>query len=68
MTTTALCILLVSLLGVVVGTSAADKTLARGFGDDIVWMPYHEGLELAQQLGKPLFLLLHKSWCGACKR
>lgn len=41
--------------------------LARGFNDDIEWVEFDKGLELAKEQNKMMFLLIHKSWCGACK-
>ncbi|KRX42790.1 Thioredoxin domain-containing protein 12, partial [Trichinella murrelli] len=40
---------------------------ARGWGDDINWLPYEEGIEAAKTEKKPVFLLIHKSWCPACQ-
>jgi len=46
----------------------ADNGLSRGFGDNIEWKPFRTALQEAERLGKPIFLLLHKSRCGACRR
>ncbi|KAG0719464.1 Thioredoxin domain-containing protein 12 [Chionoecetes opilio] len=46
------------------------KVLARmdaGLGEGYEWHTLEEGLQLAQKTGKPLMLIIHKSWCGACK-
>eukprot|EP00010_Vexillifera_abyssalis_P005435 CAMPEP_0201550964 /NCGR_PEP_ID=MMETSP0173_2-20130828/7231_1 /ASSEMBLY_ACC=CAM_ASM_000268 /TAXON_ID=218659 /ORGANISM="Vexillifera sp., Strain DIVA3 564/2" /LENGTH=164 /DNA_ID=CAMNT_0047961097 /DNA_START=60 /DNA_END=554 /DNA_ORIENTATION=+ len=41
----------------------------RGFNSEIDWYnDLEEAKEAAQAQGKPIFLLIHKSWCGACKR
>ncbi|VDN40284.1 unnamed protein product [Gongylonema pulchrum] len=41
--------------------------LGRGFGDDINWIPWEEAFSKAKSLNKPVFLLIHKTWCGACQ-
>ncbi|KAL5016576.1 hypothetical protein ScPMuIL_006165 [Solemya velum] len=41
--------------------------LSRGWGDDIEWITLEDGLVKAKDEQKPLMLLIHKSWCGACK-
>lgn len=41
----------------------------RGFNSNIEWSNNLETAKAAQNVdGKPIFLLIHKSWCGACKR
>lgn len=45
----------------------AANDLARGFNDDISWVTFEEGKKLSTEQNKPLLLLIHKSWCGACK-
>ena len=46
-------------LQVVITLSASS----HGFGDKIDWVTLDE----AKQLKKPIMLVIHKSWCGACK-
>ena len=46
---------------------AQENALARGFGDEIQWHSWSDGLAAAKESGRPIMLLLHKSWCGACK-
>uniref|UniRef100_A0A183BMN4 Thioredoxin domain-containing protein n=1 Tax=Globodera pallida TaxID=36090 RepID=A0A183BMN4_GLOPA len=41
--------------------------LSNGFGDDIDWVPWDEAIENALDKNKPIFLLIHKTWCHACK-
>mmetsp|Transcript_2197 Transcript_2197/g.7894 ORF Transcript_2197/g.7894 Transcript_2197/m.7894 type:complete len:155 (-) Transcript_2197:95-559(-) len=57
------------LLAVCVGFAAcATRIDARGWNDEIAWYNYEDGLELAKETGKPMMIVLHKTWCGACKR
>merc|ERR1711916_356240 len=45
--------------------AAADS---RGFDDDIEWLnSIEEGKAASAETGKPLVVLIHKTWCGACK-
>uniref|UniRef100_A0A1B6CYL7 Thioredoxin domain-containing protein 12 n=2 Tax=Clastoptera arizonana TaxID=38151 RepID=A0A1B6CYL7_9HEMI len=46
---------------------ASDEDLGRGFGDKIIWLPFEKGLYQAKSNNMPLMLLIHKSWCGACR-
>ena len=38
-----------------------------GFGDDINWVKWDDAIEAALDQQKPIFLLIHKQWCHACK-
>ena len=38
-----------------------------GYGKDIDWMTLEAGLKEAKEKSKPIFLLIHKTWCGACR-
>ncbi|OXA51059.1 Thioredoxin domain-containing protein 12 [Folsomia candida] len=40
---------------------------AHGLGQHITWLPLKEGFEIAEKEDKPLMLIIHKSWCGACR-
>jgi protein-disulfide reductase (glutathione) len=40
---------------------------ANGFGDDIAWRGFDEGLAEAAKLARPMMLVVHASWCGQCK-
>lgn len=42
---------------------AEGNSLAIGFGDEIQWHPWSEGLATAKNYGQPIMLILHKSWC-----
>lgn len=55
-----------ALLAVLVLPTVAGN-LARGFNDEIEWLNMEDGLEQAKLQKKPVFMLIHKSWCGACK-
>jgi hypothetical protein len=44
-----------------------NNGISHGLGDHIGWLRLDEGKEVAEQEGKPLMLIIHKSWCGACK-
>jgi uncharacterized protein YyaL (SSP411 family) len=39
----------------------------QGFGDDIDWISWEDAIETALERNKPIFLLIHKTWCHACK-
>jgi len=41
--------------------------LSHGYGDDIDWVKWDDAIETAMAVQKPIFMLIHKSWCGACK-
>ncbi|XP_053615500.1 thioredoxin domain-containing protein 12-like [Plodia interpunctella] len=41
----------------------------NGFGSNYVWAGSLEsGLQIATHHNKPVMLIIHKSWCSACKR
>ena len=54
-------ILIISLIAV------SESAESNGLGDDIDWQTWSEGLLMAKDTGKPIMLILHKSWCPACK-
>jgi len=58
--------LFIAVVAVLVATVFAAS---HGFNDNVAW---HTNLAEAKQLAaaqnKPLMVLIHKSWCGACKR
>ncbi|XP_065197371.1 thioredoxin domain-containing protein 12-like [Sycon ciliatum] len=57
----------VALAGLVLLTSvASEASLARGFGDHLDWKTQADGLAEAKESGKPIMMLIHKSWCSAC--
>lgn len=44
-----------------------NLTLGRGFGEYIQWVKYEKAVELAKEQNMPIMLIIHRSWCGACK-
>ncbi|VDM48343.1 unnamed protein product [Toxocara canis] len=44
-----------------------ESPLSHGFGEDIDWVRWEDAVETALEKDKPIFLLIHKSWCHACK-
>ncbi len=40
---------------------------AHGFGEEIRWEPFDEGLARAKALGLPVMLVVHADWCPRCK-
>jgi protein-disulfide reductase (glutathione) len=57
--------LLLRLLSLISDSLCADAT---GWPAAVAWKTMEEGKALSKETGKPLMLLVHKSWCGACKR
>lgn len=41
--------------------------LARGWGDDIKWVTLDKAREMSMKDNKPVMVIIHKTWCGACK-
>ena len=44
-----------------------NVTLGRGFGEYIQWVAYEKALEVSKEKNMPMMLIIHKTWCGACK-
>lgn len=40
---------------------------ANGWGDEIAWRGFTEGLAEAKKERMPVMLVVHTSWCGKCK-
>lgn len=41
--------------------------LGRGWNDEIEWQTLDAAREAAVTSGKPIMIVIHKTWCGACK-
>jgi protein-disulfide reductase (glutathione) len=51
----------------IIATAMAGSS--HGFNDNINWVnSIEEAQTLARQQDKPILILIHKTWCGACKR
>uniref|UniRef100_A0A914QHN5 Thioredoxin domain-containing protein n=1 Tax=Panagrolaimus davidi TaxID=227884 RepID=A0A914QHN5_9BILA len=55
------------LIAIVAVFCKEEVDLSHGFGEDIDWVSWDNALDLAKEQNKPVFLLIHKTWCGACK-
>jgi len=49
------------------GTLSAASDYARGWGKNIKWVSLKEGQRLAKESNKPAMIVIHKTWCRACK-
>eukprot|EP00729_Bicosta_minor_P004460 gene4460-21695_t len=57
-------LLVLSLASFVVQSSAE---VGHGWHKDVDWKTLEDGKAEAAASGKPLMIIIHKSWCGACK-
>ncbi|KJH43043.1 hypothetical protein DICVIV_10950 [Dictyocaulus viviparus] len=51
----------------VFGEKTSVKDLSNGFRNEIDWIDWNVAIGVAKDLHKPIFLLIHKTWCGACR-
>lgn len=61
---------LITLISLTIGClilSVIASGLDNGMGEFYEWHSLEDGLTLSSETGKPLMLIIHKSWCGACK-
>ena len=56
--------LLIALFAALLSACAADS---GSWGDSIQWVTPAVGRKIAKKTGRPMFFLVHKAWCGACK-
>jgi len=49
------------------GTLQAATDLARGWGKNMKWVSLKEGQQMAREQNKPAMVVIHKTWCRACK-
>jgi hypothetical protein len=49
------------------GVICEGGSKGRGFGDNYDWKSLDAGIAEAEASGKPAMVVIHKSWCGACK-
>ncbi|KAM8838442.1 thioredoxin domain-containing protein 12 [Synchiropus picturatus] len=47
--------------------NAVEAANSRGFGDNIHWRTLEDGRKESEASGLPMMVIIHKSWCGACK-
>jgi thiol-disulfide isomerase/thioredoxin len=57
----------VSMKRVLANRTRAERAEDRGFGSHIKWLTYQSGLKTATDKKMPMMLIIHKTYCGACK-
>ncbi|XP_046849923.1 uncharacterized protein LOC124443513 [Xenia sp. Carnegie-2017] len=46
----------------------SSNNLHRGLGEKFNWFTFKDGIEESRKSGKPMMLIIHKTWCGSCKQ
>ncbi|GMR60796.1 hypothetical protein PMAYCL1PPCAC_30991, partial [Pristionchus mayeri] len=58
----------VVLLALAVSAEKKKDDHSHGFREDINWVEsLDQAIGISKDLNKPIFLMIHKTWCGACK-
>lgn len=61
-------VLALFILAVLCVLSETSADFHNGFGEKYQWAEsLEDALETAKNYDKPIMLIVHKSWCGACK-
>uniref|UniRef100_A0AC35U6K8 Thioredoxin domain-containing protein n=1 Tax=Rhabditophanes sp. KR3021 TaxID=114890 RepID=A0AC35U6K8_9BILA len=59
------------ILTISIGAKSADaeekKDVSHGFNTKINWVSWADALTTAKRDNKPIMMLVHKTWCNACK-
>jgi thiol-disulfide isomerase/thioredoxin len=66
----AIALTIFSLAGLAAPTARANLgSVADGWNNDkIEWFDYEDGIAETKKSGKPVFVLVHTTWCPHCKR
>jgi protein-disulfide reductase (glutathione) len=59
---------MIGLIGLTFLLTVVSAGESRGFNDKIAWLnSIAEAKKVSAESNKPVFVLIHKTWCGACK-
>ncbi|XP_065649943.1 uncharacterized protein LOC100207796 isoform X3 [Hydra vulgaris] len=56
-----------SMSRILANRSELNKIEDNGFGKHLRFVKYEDGKKMAKEQGKPMMLIIHKSYCGACQ-
>merc|ERR1719272_823968 len=56
-----------ALVAATIAAVRGGAELGRGWNDEIEWQTMEAAKEAAATSGKPIMVVIHKTWCGACK-